>query len=192
MPRRQRQREAPGGPTRHGGKRFKLRKGNAAGPQPPRPGITPLSLPYRVRVRNTPAEQRGTWATFAKAAREGARMSQAELARRLNVERTTVWRWETGKQKPESADMVAAFARILGIDVDEALAAASLRPGVTAPAEPTREVDEEIDLVRRNPNLSEQRKMQIVKVILERRERERATALEETRRMIEIFREDTA
>lgn len=192
MRRRLRQREAPGGPTRHSGDRFKLRKSNSAGPQPQRPAGTPLSLPYRVRVRNTPAEQRGTWATFAKAARTGARMSQSELARRLNVERTTVWRWETGKQKPESADMVAAFARILDIDLDEALAAAGLRPGVTAPAEPTREVDEEIDLVRRNPNLTEQQKMQIVKVILARRERERVAAIEETRRMIEIFRRDVS
>lgn len=146
------------------------------------------TAPYPVRVRNTSDENRGTWATFAKAARTGARMSQSELARQLGVERTTVWRWETGKQKPESADMVAAFARILDIEVDEALAAAGLRPGVTAPKEPTREPDEEIELVRTDPRLDDDMRRRIIALIVERRQRDKAAALEETRRLIDLFR----
>lgn len=146
------------------------------------------SAPYPVRVRNTSDENRGTWATFAKAARTGARMTQSELARQLGVERTTVWRWETGKQRPENADMVAAFARVLDIELDEALAAAGLRPGVVAPKEPTREFDEEIELVRTDPRLDDAMKQRIIDLIVERREREKAAALEETRRLIDLFR----
>lgn len=126
------------------------------------------------------------WATFVKAAR--GLMSQAELARQLDVERTTVWRWETGKQRPESAELVAQFARVTGVDQDEALAAAGLRPGQAAPAEPTREADEEIDLVVNDPNLGNQMKQRIIEIIYERRERDKAAAIEETRRVIDLFR----
>jgi transcriptional regulator with XRE-family HTH domain len=143
---------------------------------------------YLVRVRNTPGEQRNTWATFAKAAREGARMSQSELARRLDMERTTIWRWETGKQRPESADVVAAFADVLDIDLDEALAAAGLRPGATALAEPTRERDEEIELVASDPDLDDAMKQRIIDMILDRRERDRASGIEDTRRVIRLFK----
>lgn len=170
------------------GQGFKMRKRNSAPTQPPLPGKTLPVLLYGVRVRNTSDANRGTWATFAKAARTGARMTQSELARRLNVERTTIWRWETGKQKPENADVVAAFAVVLGIDTDEALAAAGLRPGQPAPAEPTREVDEEIELVRTDPKLTEDMKRRVIALILERRERDKAAALEETRRLIDLFR----
>ena len=115
-------------------------------------------------------------------------LSKAELARRLQVDRGTVHRWETGANRPENPDVVQAFAQLLGLDVEEALAAAGLRPGVQAPAEPTREADEEIELVRTDPKLDADMKRKIIALILERRERDKAAALEETRRMIDLFR----
>ncbi len=36
-----------------------------------------------------------------KAARIDAGLTQAELARRLNVSETTIWKWETGKSEPK-------------------------------------------------------------------------------------------
>lgn len=114
-----------------------------AAPQPSRPAKTS----YGVRVRNTSADPRGAWATFAKSAREAAGLSQSEMARRLSTDRTTIWRWENSRQRVESADMVAAFAALTGVDLDEALAAAGLVPNVAPPTEPTREPDEERDLI---------------------------------------------
>lgn len=143
-------------------------------------------MPYRVHMRNTSGPTRGNWATFSKAAREGALLNKAEMARRLGVDRGTIHRWETGQNKPESAELVASFARITGVDLDESLAAAGLVPGVDAPAEPTRERDEEVELVRSDPTLSPNMKVRIVKMILDRRERD----LEETRRIIDLFKGD--
>ncbi len=144
---------------------------------------------YGVRVRNTSGGSSGGWATYVKRAREGVPMSQSELARRLGTDRTTVWRWENDRQRPENADVVAAVARVLQLDQEEALAAAGLRPGVEAPAEPTRELDEELELVRTDPRLPPDVKLRIIKLIVERRERERLAAIEETKRVIELFRD---
>jgi transcriptional regulator with XRE-family HTH domain len=82
-------------------------------------------------MRNTPS---GTWATLVKRMRAATGMTGADLARRLDVDRATIWRWEAGRQKPESADIVKAFADIFGLDVDDALASAGLRPAETEPA----------------------------------------------------------
>lgn len=139
-------------------------------------------------MRNTSGPGRDTWATYVKGAREHARLTKTELARRIGKDRATIGRWEDGKNRPEDANLVARFADELGLDRDEALAAAGLRPGVEAPAAPTVEVDEEIHLVRTDPNLDEAMKRRIIDLILERRERARAAALEETRRMIDLFR----
>lgn len=145
---------------------------------------------YGVRVRNTPEDARSAWAAFAKAAREQQRVSQTELARRLGVERSTIWRWETGKQRPENVDIVMRFAETLGVKVDEALAAAGLKPGVEPPTEPSREPDEEIDLVMTDPRLDADMRKRIVALILKKRERARTAAIEETRHMIETFGRD--
>lgn len=169
-------------------RREKLRQDrNVAGPQPSRPAITPLSSPYGVHMRNSSGQPRGTWATYARAAREGARLSKAELARRIGKDRGTIHRWEAGSNRPEDPDVVQAFALALGLDVDEALAAAGLRPGTEPPAEPTREYDEEIELVRTDPRLDEDMKRRIIDLIYARRERNKAAAIEETKRLIDLF-----
>ncbi|KXK63399.1 hypothetical protein AWW66_03535 [Micromonospora rosaria] len=102
-------------------------------------------------MRNTQAGQgaagQNTWAAYAKQAREAATppISQSELARRLGTDRTTVWRWEKAKQKPESADIVVRFADLVGVPRDEALAAAGLHPDIAPPPAPT--LDDEVELI---------------------------------------------
>lgn len=48
--------------------------------------------------------------------------------------------------------------------------------------------DEEIQLVRSDPKLTEDMRERIITLILERRERDKAAAIEDTRRMIDLFR----
>ncbi len=88
-------------------------------------------MTYRLRMRNT---EGGTWATLVKRMRAATGMTGAELARRLEVDRATIWRWEAGRQKPESPDLVKAFADLFAIDVENALKAAGLRPTAETPA----------------------------------------------------------
>lgn len=164
---------------------------NAAGPQPPGPGKTPVSAPYPVRMRNTSGPARGNWATYARVARESALISKAELARRLKVDRGTIHRWETGSNRPESPDMVAAFAQVLGLDVDEALAAAGLRPGVPAPAEPTRERDEEVELILAAP-VDDRMKQRMLERLFELRERDKQRRIEDIKFIIDPRRRDVS
>lgn len=176
------------GQTRRGPRKWVLHKGSATGPQPCRPAETPIRMPYGVHMRNTSGPGRGTWATYVQAAREHARLTKTELARRIGKDRATIGRWEDGKNRPEDADLVARFADVLGLDREEALAAAGLRPGIEPPAVPTVEVDEEVHLVRTDPNLDEPMKERIIALILERREQDRQRRMEETRQMIDLMR----
>jgi len=114
-------------------RRLRLRACNAAGPQPSGPGNTPAQNPYPVHMRNTSPRESGTWATFVREAREAALISQIELARRIGVERTTVWRWENKDQLPDTATVAASVARALKLDQDEALRLAGFTVGVPEP-----------------------------------------------------------
>ncbi|MEW2474654.1 helix-turn-helix domain-containing protein [Micromonospora gifhornensis] len=49
-------------------------------------------------------------------------------------------------------------------------------------------VDEELELVRTDPRISDEMRERIITLILERRERDKAAAIEETRRMIDLFK----
>lgn len=79
------------------------------------------------------------WSSYVTAARESANMSRKELAEAVGTVYATVWRWETGKQTPENGEVVARVAKVTGVDLNEALAAAGLRPGVDAPDRPARQ-----------------------------------------------------
>jgi transcriptional regulator with XRE-family HTH domain len=153
--------------------------------------VTPLITPYSVRVRNTDPTPRGEWGTYIRAARERRGLGQAALARLLGVDRATIYRWESKQQRPESVETVATVARLLGLDIDEALGAAGLRVG-SVDAPPVEPYDEELELVRTDPNLSPAMKVRIATLIVERRERERAAALAETRRLIELMRDEAS
>src|SRR5262245_24423 len=119
------QRLKPGARNGYGTRCAPRRPRNEAGPQPSTPGRQTLGGPYGLRMRNASS---GSWATLVRRMREATGMSGAELARRLDVDRATIWRWENGKQKPERADIVKAFADIFAIDMEDALRAAGLRP----------------------------------------------------------------
>lgn len=133
-------------------------------------GLLPAEIPqrviYRVQVRNPAPSGRDSWATYVKSARERVGMTKTELARRLRVDRATVARWESGANRPEDADLVSRFADMFGLDLDEALAAAGLRPAARPPRTPTKEPPLDPDLVtlmRRlaDPNVSEAAKISI-------------------------------
>lgn len=53
-------------------------------------------------------------------ARMSANLTQSDVATRLNVSRTTVAMWETGKSMPR-AELLPKIADILGCTVDELL-----------------------------------------------------------------------
>lgn len=107
------------------------------------------------------------WASYVKIARENAGMTRPVFARAVEVGRTTVWRWETGEQTPENAQVVVRVAEATGVDVDEALAAAGLRPGVDAPSEPANQatpLDPEVAELNRklaDPDISPEEKIAI-------------------------------
>lgn len=113
--------------------------GRAASPQPSRPALTPLALTYRVHVRNTSEPERGTWATYIAATRELFKLTKADFARRIGVDRGTVHRWEIGQRKPEDPRVIQRVAEEFELDLDEALAAAGLRPMHSPPTKPSRE-----------------------------------------------------
>lgn len=60
-------------------------------------------------------------------------MTKVDLARRLGVDRMTVTRWEDGKNRPDSLDVVQRLADLFAIELDTALAAAGLRPAEVVP-----------------------------------------------------------
>lgn len=66
----------------------------------------------------------GQW---ARAHRVAQRYSQDEIARKTGYSQITVSRAETGQGAP-SADYVVAFAKALGIDIQEALHEAGILP----------------------------------------------------------------
>src|SRR5690554_6951935 len=75
-----------------------------------------------LHVRNNDGRQRDTWASYVRAAREVARLSQAAVAEKMGVNRNTVGRWELGRFAPDRPKDVVAFARAVGVDPEEALA----------------------------------------------------------------------
>jgi len=100
------------------------------------------------------------------AIRQATGISRAELARRLSVDPTTVWRWETGRQKPESPAVPLALAQMFQLDLDEALAAAGLTPNAppARPSPPPPELDPDVKIILQrlaDPNVSAEEKTNI-------------------------------
>jgi len=117
-----------------------------------------------VHVRNTSGSERDTWATLVSSTREAAGLSKVELARRLGVDRATVSRWEQGLNRPEDADVVKRFADLLAVDLEDALAAAGLRPSTAPrPSEPVPTDPDVLKLYRlmADPETPEETKRQI-------------------------------
>lgn len=53
-----------------------------------------------------------------KAARVNARFTQREIADKIGVARTTVWKWETGKAKISGRDLIR-LCRLYHVSVDD-------------------------------------------------------------------------
>jgi transcriptional regulator with XRE-family HTH domain len=127
---------------------------------------------YGVQMRSTSDPGRDTWAAYATASREAAGLNKSALARRLDVDRATVSRWETGATRPDSAETVVAFADLFGLDRDEALSAAGFRPGTTdAPARPAPLDPREDPVIRAildDPRWSDDQREELVRMQLER------------------------
>lgn len=113
-----------------------LREGHVTGSQHHQLSTAELLRLYDLRMRNTQGDASGDWATLVMTCRAAARMSQKTLAERAEVARETIWRWETGKQVPENVDTVKLVAAALGVDLDQALAAAGLHPGQAPAVDP--------------------------------------------------------
>lgn len=129
-------------------------------------------------MRNAEPDERGTWAAYAQAARERAGLGKTEVARLIGKDRATIHRWETGRSRPEDSAVVAAYAEALRLNLDEALAAAGMRPGVAPPAEPTQEVDEELDLILRS-NVSPDMKRRMIARLEHLREQDRRRRMDD-------------
>lgn len=139
-----------------------------------------LPYAYRVRVRSAWTAGSGTWATYIRSVREAAGFTKAAFARRLSVDRATVFRWEGGTSRPDSPAVVVTIADLFGLDLDEALTAAGLRPAPSPPPErPTQQRDPVIQWILDNPLFSDDEKVALVKRELARIARERADRIAE-------------
>lgn len=128
-----------------------------------------------VRSNDAPASPT-TWASYVKAARVAAGLSQTDLAVRTRISRNTISRWEVGRYRPDKPEDVITVARATGVDPGEALAAAGFRPDVPPPADPTPPPDPELDRIRAS-KLSPVAKARLIARITERRQREQDARL---------------
>lgn len=136
-----------------------------------------------MHVRNVPEEARGNWATYITAIREALEINKSELARRIDVDRGTVHRWETGANRPEDPAVIVRVAEATGRPVDEVLAAAGLRPDVPPPPLPTRPPDPVLDRIRES-GLPDAVKKELIERELVRRARDEQARLEDVELMI--------
>ncbi|WP_189114529.1 helix-turn-helix domain-containing protein [Pilimelia terevasa] len=120
-----------------------------------------------------------TWADYLQRMTKRPGWSVAKLARESGIHRGSIFKWISGDRGMTVANVVT-IAKALGDDPVNALRAAA---GIAAGSSD----DEEINLVMTDPRLTDCIKERIVSLILDRRARERAASLEETRRMIELL-----
>lgn len=86
-------------------------------------------------MRNTPAGHGSTWAALVKEGRQAKRYSQDQLAAMLGTNRTTVWRWEAGRVRPDSIELAEKTIAALNLDRAAALIAAGYAVATTEQAE---------------------------------------------------------
>lgn len=118
-------------------------------------------------------------------------LSKTELARRLGIDRGTVHRWEIGQTKPEDPETVRKFAEALKLDLEEALAAAGLRPGQEAPTTATRHEtpdEREIRIIWES-GLPADLKRRLIEHVKARQERDRKARAEEIKMIAEAMGE---
>lgn len=129
--------------------------------------------------------QRERLAGMVKSRRIERGLSVSKAAQAAGIDRATWSSAEKGDRQTQPHNW-AGIERAL--DWKAGSIAAILAGGEPIPADLLAEVDEELSLVRTDPRLTDDMRQRIVALILERRERDKATALEGTRRMIDLFR----
>lgn len=133
------------------------------------------------------AGQRERLARKIEARRIELGLSGAAAARAAGIDRATWSSAENGIRRTAEHNY-AGIERALRWQPGSI--SAILDGGEPTPADaPSSEpVDEEIELVRTDPKLTPDMRERIITLILERRKRERAAAIEDTRRMIDLFK----
>ncbi|MCZ7376509.1 hypothetical protein [Micromonospora sp. WMMC250] len=111
-------------------------------------------------------------------------VSAAAAARTAGIDRNTWSAAEKGEKNTQPHNF-AGIERALRWRPGSI--AAILTGGEPTPAD-AEPVDEELELVRTDPRLPEDMKERIIAHIRERRQRDRAASLEDTRRVIEMFK----
>ena len=101
--------------------------------------------------------------------REDAHMSQAELARELQVSRQAVSRWESGSSVPD-ASIVSDLCRALGVKYESVFGAFELNEGAASVDESEESVQAEIPKEQDAEAIEEMRKM-LDAVIAEKRKK---------------------
>lgn len=123
--------------------------------------------------------------------RKERRLSVRAAAREAGIDRDTWADAENARRRISEhnyAGVEDALAWTRG-SIDAILAGGAPAPREDgAEAEAVEGPDEEIDLVRSDPNLDDAMKAQIIELIRERRERDKAAAIVETRRLIGLFK----
>lgn len=134
-------------------------------------------------MRSNSAAAGATWATFVRAARKTAGLSQTDLALRTGISRNTISRWEIGRYRPDRPEDVIAVADATGVDRDEALTAAGFRPDREPPKEPSRPADPVIDRIQRS-KLTPASKAALLRYVVEQRAARERADLEMLERLI--------
>ncbi|WP_328339457.1 helix-turn-helix domain-containing protein [Micromonospora sp. NBC_00421] len=130
--------------------------------------------------------QRERLANLIRTRRLERGLSASKAAQAAGIDRATWSNAETGARRTAEHNY-AGIERALGWQPGSIDAILAGGEPTTEPADPVI-LDEEIHLVRTDPQLTEEMRERIIALILERRERDKAAALEDTRRMIDLFR----
>ncbi|MGA4726256.1 helix-turn-helix domain-containing protein [Micromonospora taraxaci] len=127
---------------------------------------------------------RARLAEFIKTRRLERGLSTSKAAQAAGIDRATWSTAESGARRTSEHNW-AGIERALGWATGSI--AAILNGGNPTPVQ-DQAVDEEIELVRTDPKLTEDVRERIIALILERRERDKAAALDDTRRLIDLFK----
>lgn len=146
-------------------------------------GYTPLDSAGTMPIMDE-AGQRERLAKTISARRLELGLSASAAARAAGIDRNTWSSAEKGERETQAHNWVG-LERALRWRPGSVAAILDGRDPTPVDAEP---VDEELELVRTDPRLTEEMKRRIISLILERRERSKAAAIEETRKLIDLFR----
>jgi transcriptional regulator with XRE-family HTH domain len=123
-------------------------------------------MPKKKRIR---LAYMGTWNQRVKEAREAAKLSQAEFARRVGVRQPTVFEWEGGETKTLKGPNLLKVASVLGVTPEWLLTGKGSRATNSVSAdepsaqEPTPEV---LELAVQLMTLTEEQRTAVLRTVL--------------------------